>query len=48
MSPTGQRQYINVFLFQPALHEAFAVADSLEKHFRIVVTSYISRMVTEL
>lgn len=34
MTPAGQRQYINAFLFSAgALHEAFAVADSLEKHF---------------
>ena len=33
-TPSGQRQYINAFLFSAgALHEAFAVADSLERHF---------------
>ena len=34
ITPAGQRQHINAFLFSAgALHEAFAVADSLEKYF---------------
>ena len=32
ITPAGQRQHINAFCFLPA-HEAFAVADSLEKYF---------------
>jgi hypothetical protein len=34
MTPVGQRQHINAFLFSAgALYEGFAVADTLEKHF---------------